>query len=57
MFDSDEREDDSADISTRVICIPECRHPDDVLDTDDLGVDLGHAAPETPLAGPREGDS
>jgi hypothetical protein len=45
---------DSADISTRVVCIPECRHPGDVLDGDEVDVDLGHASPETPLAGPRE---
>lgn len=58
MFDRSEGEDEdeSADISTHVVCIPECRHPSDVLDSDDFGVDFSHATPETPLAGPCEGE-
>lgn len=45
---------DASEVRTRIVCVPECRHPSEVLDADELGVDLDRAAPNTPLAGPRD---
>lgn len=42
------------ELETKVVCVPECPHPSKVLDADELGINLDHATPETPLAGPRK---
>lgn len=52
VFNRGEDESESAEMSTRVVCIPECPHPSDVLDSDKL--DLSYATSDTPLAGPHE---